>query len=254
VNGDVVRGEMGAKLWLFLLKSGGRWVASEVAARTGEDREEVRQILPAMARSENVRKYAVEGKERRFAYGVTGACKVPRFVNVQQVAECVMAQAPERWRRDRPDPPVPDQRERVLAQLRAAQGLKRAVTVVSDEAKAYKAQVRQAAVLAHRQADRRPRAHRHPALFPQRPQDWAKRARLAPLTWDDDVRCIDLDNANKVLLDALKGVAIEDDRWVRELHSQRMEPDGEARVVVTITPLALPASPQTTIFNEGVPA
>jgi hypothetical protein len=73
-------------------------------------------------------------------------------------------------------------------------------------------------------------------LYPQRPQDWAKRARLAPLTWDDDVRCIDLDNANKVLLDALKGVAIEDDRWVRELHSQRMEPDGEARVVVTITP------------------
>lgn len=79
-------------------------------------------------------------------------------------------------------------------------------------------------------------------LFPHRPQDWAKRAARNPETWDDDVRCIDLDNANKVLLDALKGIAIEDDRWVREIHSQRMEPDGEARVVVTITPLVVVAA------------
>jgi crossover junction endodeoxyribonuclease RusA len=54
-----------------------------------------------------------------------------------------------------------------------------------------------------------------------------------------------------VLLDALKGVAIEDDRWVRELHSQRMEPDGDARVVVTITPLALPASPQASLLEAA---
>lgn len=89
------------------------------------------------------------------------------------------------------------------------------------------------------------------ALYPQRPQDWAKRSARAPLTWDDEVRCIDLDNANKVLLDALKGVAIEDDRWVRELHSVRMEPDGEARVVVTITPMALPASPQASLLEAA---
>ena len=75
-------------------------------------------------------------------------------------------------------------------------------------------------------------------LYPQRPQDWAKRARDLGAAWDDGVRCIDLDNANKVLLDALKGVAIVDDGWqVRSLHSDRMEPDGEARVVVRITPL-----------------
>lgn len=81
-------------------------------------------------------------------------------------------------------------------------------------------------------------------LYPHRPKDWTTRMRKNPLAWDDDVRCIDLDNANKVLLDALKGVAIEDDCWVRELHSKRMEPDGrEACVVVTITPL-LKVSPQ----------
>lgn len=52
------------------------------------------------------------------------------------------------------------------------------------------------------------------------------------------MQCIDLDNANKVLLDAMKGVAIDDDKWVRRIVAERMEPDGEARVVVTITPLA----------------
>jgi len=79
-------------------------------------------------------------------------------------------------------------------------------------------------------------------LYPQRPQDWAKRQRTQGANWDDTVRCIDLDNANKVLLDALKGVAIVDDGWqVRSLHCDRMEPDGEARVEMTITALAQPA-------------
>lgn len=78
-------------------------------------------------------------------------------------------------------------------------------------------------------------------LYPHRPLDWQKRQRQHGATWDDTVQCIDIDNANKVLLDALKGVAIEDDKWVRRLTAERMEPDGgEARVVLTITPLALP--------------
>lgn len=88
-------------------------------------------------------------------------------------------------------------------------------------------------------------------LYPQRPQDWAKRARLNPTAWDDDVRCIDLDNANKVLLDAIKGVAIEDDRWVRRLVAERMEPDGEARVVLRITPLAVAVSPQGSLLEPA---
>lgn len=71
-------------------------------------------------------------------------------------------------------------------------------------------------------------------LYPNRPQDWQKRQRQHGEAWDDTVQCIDLDNANKVLLDALKGVAIDDDKWVRRLTAERMEPDGEARVVVTV--------------------
>lgn len=89
------------------------------------------------------------------------------------------------------------------------------------------------------------------SLFPHRPLDWKKRVAKDPLRWDDTVQCLDLDNANKVLLDAFKGVAIEDDKWVRELHSERMEPDEiGARVVVRIHQLAT-VSPQATFMSTA---
>lgn len=87
-------------------------------------------------------------------------------------------------------------------------------------------------------------------LYPHRPLDWAKRVRQFGATWDDTVQCIDIDNANKVLLDALKGVAIEDDKWVRRLTAERMEPDGQARVVVTIHRLSVPVVPQANLLEE----
>lgn len=75
-------------------------------------------------------------------------------------------------------------------------------------------------------------------MYPARPQDWAKRAAKDPDGWDDSVRSIDLDNALKVLLDALKNVAFDDDAWVRKIDAERCEPDEHgARVVVTITPI-----------------
>lgn len=130
-------------------------------------------------------------------------------------------------------------------------GSRRAIVTLSDEAKAYKQQV---GWIARQAGIRKPLAGRIEVtvqLFPQRPQDWARRARKNPATWDDDVRCIDLDNANKVLLDALKGVAIDDDKWVRKLSSERMEPDGEARVVITITPLAQAELPQMDLLGAA---
>jgi crossover junction endodeoxyribonuclease RusA len=131
-------------------------------------------------------------------------------------------------------------------------GAPRAIVHLSNEAKAYRQAIAWACCAAGIRKPIQGRVAIAVQLYPQRPQDWARRARLNPLAWDDDVRCIDLDNANKVLLDSLKGVAIEDDKWVRRLSSERMEPDGEARVVVTITALALPAHPQADLL--GVPA
>jgi len=114
-----------------------------------------------------------------------------------------------------------------------------AMTYVTPEAKAYKANVEAICVAA---GIRRPlfgRVAIAVQLFPHRPLDWQTRQRKLGPAWDDGVQCLDLDNANKVLLDSLKDVAIEDDKWVRRLTAERMEPDGEARVVVTITPLAV---------------
>lgn len=128
-------------------------------------------------------------------------------------------------------------------------GLSRAVVTISDEAKAYKEQVawivRQAGITEPLLG----RVRVDIQLYPQRPQDWQKRVKANPLTWDDDVRCIDLDNARKVLYDALKGTAFVDDDRIFEDTGKRMEPDGTARVVVTITPLARPVHPQTELME-----
>lgn len=122
-------------------------------------------------------------------------------------------------------------------------------TYVSTEAKAYKQEV---GWLLRAAGVREPIMGRVAVaytLYPHRPQDWKTRQRKLGATWDDSVQCIDLDNAQKVLLDALKGLAFDDDAWVRRITTERAEPDGEARVVVTITPIVI-AQPQVGLFAE----
>lgn len=117
-----------------------------------------------------------------------------------------------------------------------------AMTYVSKEAKDYKAEVSRLCRIAGVTSPLSGRVLIDAQLFPAMPQDWERRKRRDGDAWDDTVRCIDLDNANKVMLDALKGVAIEDDKWVRRLTSERMTPDGKpARIIVTITPWQMPA-------------
>lgn len=126
-----------------------------------------------------------------------------------------------------------------------------ALTYVTAEAKAFKASVEQLARAAGVLAPITGRVQVDIRLYPHRPQDWQKRMRAAGAAWDDTVQCIDIDNANKVLLDSLKEIVIDDDKWVRRLTSERMEPDaGQARVVVTVTALAT-AQPQTALFAEA---
>lgn len=110
------------------------------------------------------------------------------------------------------------------------------ITIVpTKEAKDYRKEVMRIVLAAGIVNPLRGRIAIHVDLYPHRPLDFAKRMRQLGSAWDDTVQCLDLDNANKVLLDSLKGVAIDDDKWVRRLSSERMEPDGEARVVVSIT-------------------
>lgn len=113
-------------------------------------------------------------------------------------------------------------------------------TYVTAEAKAFKEQVGWACRAAGVREPITGRVAIAYTLYPHRPQDWQARQRKHGAAWDDTVQCIDLDNAQKVLLDSLKGIAFEDDAWVRRITAERAEPDGNAaRVVVTITPIVL---------------
>lgn len=113
------------------------------------------------------------------------------------------------------------------------------ITIVpTKEAKTYKADVA-SICRAHGIRPIAGRVNVHIDLYPQRPQDWQKRMRLHGAAWDDTVRCLDVDNARKVVYDALNGVAFEDDGRIWSDSATRREPDGEARVVVTITPVVV---------------
>lgn len=122
-------------------------------------------------------------------------------------------------------------------------GFKAPVTALSQEAKDYKTQVQRIALLAGVRKPILGRVAIDVRMYPQRPKDAAARIRKNPASWDDDVQSIDLDNSLKVLLDAMKGIVFEDDKRVFRIAAERMEPDGEARLEVTVTPMAL-ATPQ----------
>lgn len=115
------------------------------------------------------------------------------------------------------------------------------LTYVTTEAAAYKKEVGWMAKAAGIHAPMQGPVQVHIRVFPQRPLDWAKRAQKDPDGWTDSIRCIDLDNARKVLYDALKGIAFEDDKWIKRDSGEICEPDEHgARVEVTIRPIIKP--------------
>ncbi len=61
-------------------------------------------------------------------------------------------------------------------------------------------------------------------LRPLRPLDGDRRERLQGRDWHLKLRCLDLDNALKVALDALQGIAYADDKQVRRIKIERGMP------------------------------
>lgn len=121
------------------------------------------------------------------------------------------------------------------------------MTYVTPEAKAYKEQVGMMA----KAAGVKPIVGRVAIvieMYPHRPLDYLKRMKAHGDLWDDSVQCIDLGNAEKVLSDALKDVLFGDDKLLHDIHLKRMEPDGEARVVVTIRPYVRMVNPQADLL------
>jgi crossover junction endodeoxyribonuclease RusA len=111
----------------------------------------------------------------------------------------------------------------------------RTMMAPTKEAKAYQATCRAMALAAGMRIPLDGRVALRVDLYPERPQDWAKRAASNPDFWDDTVRCMDLGNCEKVLCDALNGIAWIDDKQLRRIYLERQEPDAQgARAVVTI--------------------
>lgn len=109
-----------------------------------------------------------------------------------------------------------------------------AMTYVTEEARMYRANVANI-VRSNGITCTGGRVHLAIDLYPHRPQDWAKRAAKNPSGWDDDVRCIDLGNCEKVLSDALNGIAWTDDKQLRKITLTRRTPDElGARVEIMI--------------------
>jgi crossover junction endodeoxyribonuclease RusA len=108
-------------------------------------------------------------------------------------------------------------------------------TFRSKEAKAYIEQVGYIAKAAGLRLPYEGRVLMDLKLYPQRPLDFAKRACKNPDGWDDDVRCMDLGNCEKVLQDALNGIAYLDDKQLWRVTKERMEPTGDEHIVVTLS-------------------
>lgn len=113
-----------------------------------------------------------------------------------------------------------------------------AMTYVSAEAKAYKENVQKLAMALGVRAPITGRVAIAYTLHPHCPQDAHRRMKRDPVGWEDTVQCMDLDNAQKVLLDSLKGVVIDDDKWVREISAKRGTPVEGGKLVVTVKAIA----------------
>ena len=110
-------------------------------------------------------------------------------------------------------------------------------TVVSKEAREYKQTVKQIAMAAGVRTLISGRVAVMYTLYPKRPKDWRKRMKKDLMHWDDTVQCIDLDNAQKIMLDALQGTVFDNDRNIRVIHACRGIPDEKgARLEIIIRP------------------
>lgn len=126
-----------------------------------------------------------------------------------------------------------------------------AMTYVTTEAKQYKETVGWLLRAAGVHKAMPGRVHVDLQLYPHRPLDYKKRMRDNPLYWDDTVQRLDLDNARKVVNDALKELAFADDFYIFKDSGEVMEPDGrDACVVVTVTPYVRAVNPQGDLLAE----
>lgn len=127
-----------------------------------------------------------------------------------------------------------------------------AITHVTHEARKYKEQVAWLVRAAGIRSALPGRMQVDIQLYPHRPLDYKKRMREHGDLWDDTVQRLDLDNARKVVNDALKEIAIEDDKCIFKDGGEVMEPDGrEACLIVTIRPYVRAGASQPSLLEPA---
>lgn len=110
-------------------------------------------------------------------------------------------------------------------------------TVLSRDAVAYKEEVQQIAI----ETGVKPVsgcAMVYFTLHPPLPKDWKKRAAKDPDNWIMSVRRIDLDNALKVVFDALQGICYDDDRQIIHIQANLGQPVQDGGLTAVVVPLA----------------
>lgn len=75
-------------------------------------------------------------------------------------------------------------------------------------------------------------------LHPPLPKDWKKREKKDPENWIMSVRRVDLDNALKVVFDALQGICYNDDRQIIHLQANLGQPVQDGGLTAIVVPLA----------------
>lgn len=79
-----------ARLWLAMLREGGRSTSGEVAGLCDLESAETSNILSSMVSHGTARKFAPPaGKILGAKYGVTADCKVPIGVTISEIMACM---------------------------------------------------------------------------------------------------------------------------------------------------------------------
>lgn len=73
------------RIWLVMLKQGGRWSNADVAAALGRDNTWTANLVHSMCTTGTLHRF---GYGRGARYGVTHECRIPVGVTISEVVAC----------------------------------------------------------------------------------------------------------------------------------------------------------------------
>lgn len=76
------------RIWLLLLKEGGRWSAAEIAQKIEDFGDDMSGTLANLVSRGYLRRIAKDESNSRVQFVVTPVCKVPRDVTLRELMEC----------------------------------------------------------------------------------------------------------------------------------------------------------------------